>query len=130
MVLPLIPIAIGALMASGVIGNLMSGAGNLYAQGQNKDAQRQSRDFFREQGQAYNNLNQGYAKFLDRQGRSMNPDRQWTSYYGQARKQGLNEYHAEKGINAQTGAQIATAGGMLGGVSSSLLSLGKTYKWF
>lgn len=126
MVLPLLPLLFGGMMA----GNLISGIGNLYAQGQNKDAQRASQEFYQEQGQAYNNLNQGYARFLDRQGRSMNPDRQWTSYYGQARKQALNEYHAEKGVNAQMGAQIGAQGGMLGGQSGSLISLGKTYKWF
>lgn len=125
-----VPLVLGALMASGIAGSLISGIGNLYAQGQNKDAQRQSQRFFSEQGRAYNNLNDGYMRFLDRQGRSMNPDRQWTSYYGQAQKQLLNEYHAEKGVNAQTGAQVGTLGGMIGGGASSLISLGRTYKWF
>ena len=125
-----VPLALGALLGSGFLGNMVSGLGNLYAQGQNKDAQRQSQRFFREQGKAYNNLNQGYMRFLDRQGRSMNPDRAWTSYYGQAQRAALNEYHAEKGINAATGAQIGALGGMIGGGSSSLISLGKTYRWF
>lgn len=72
MVLPLI---LGAIGAGGLA---VSAASNLYTQ-------YNQRKLYAQQEQAYRHLDQGYRRYLSRQGRQINPDRAWTSYYGQYR---------------------------------------------
>lgn len=97
MVLPLIPLILTAVSA---IGLGVSAASNLYKQGN-------QRKLYSQQENAYNNLHNGYNKYLAQHGRSINPDRAWTSYYGQAQA-------ARNNIENSYASSIGTVGGTFG----------------
>lgn len=81
-------------------GLAVSGGANLYGQ-------YQQRRLYRKQANAYKNLDRGYDKYLATQGLEQNPDRSWTSYYGQYKK-------AQKGIDVSYAQSVGTVGGTVG----------------
>lgn len=115
MVAPLIPL-LAALMAGGFA---ISGGANLYAQ--NKQ-----RQLYYKEARAYENLDRGYRTYLKSQGRTVNPDRAWTSYYGAAQK-------LRNGIEVSNASSLATVGrtlGAIGGVGTGLYNnYGKSRRW-
>lgn len=98
-----------ALRIAGIAGLGISTASNLYTQ-------RNQRRLYSAQNKAYMNLHNGYQKYLSNHGRSVNPDRAWTSYYGKA-QQASNNY-----TNSIAGS-IGTVGGALGAGSVMLRGL-------
>lgn len=86
---------------------------------------------------AYNNLDHGYRQHLAKEGKQINPNRAWTSYYGQAQKyanqiqqiknsqSGLNEnYELQLRNNATSASAYYT------GAARDLFSAGdKLTKW-
>lgn len=101
---PLLPVMLGSLA--------ISGGANLYAQ-------YRQRQLYRGLENAYTNLDRGYRSFLRTKGRTINPDRAWTSYYGQA-------YKAAKNIDASEAGSVGTAFGTLGAASALSRGLFKT----
>lgn len=112
----MLPLILGALALGGL--GVSAGA-NLYSQSI-------QRNFYNNQARAYGNLHAGYAKYLATQGRSVNPDRAWTSYYGQ---QQAALSRAESSI-AQS---VGTVGGTIGAGAFAGRGLykdyGKTSRW-
>lgn len=97
MVFPLVPLAIGGLM--------MSGLANGYREFNNGNAYRQF-------AHGYKALDRGYRDYLARNGRKINPNRAIISYYGQylrSRTQAANSY---MGVLGSAGGSFG-AGAML-----------------
>lgn len=109
-----VPLLLGAMLA----GLATSGTANLYSQWN-------QRKLYRKELSAYENLDKGYRTYLSRHGRSINPDRAWTSYYGQAER-------ARNNITNSYAGSIGTVGGTVGagaGFGRGLFSGGKTSRW-
>lgn len=68
---------------------------------------------------AYKNLDRGYRSYLATQGRSINPNRAWTSYYGQYRKAQTNAENSVAG-------SVGTLGGTVGGSYGLYRMVGRT----
>lgn len=98
MVAPLIPLA---LMLGGLA---VSGGANLYKQ-------YNQRLLYSKQYNAMMNLHNGYNKYLAKHGRSINPDRAWTSYYGSAQS-------IQNNIENSIASSIGTVGGTFGAASA------------
>lgn len=93
--------ALPLLIAGAMLGSMaVSGAANLYAQSK-------QRQLYRKQADAYKNLDRGYDEYLKTQGLTQNPNRSWTSYYGQY-------YKAKKNIEASYAGSVGTAFGTAG----------------
>lgn len=106
MPLPLVPI----LAAAGIAGLGISGVSNLYGQ-------HVQRRLYRRQEKAYRSLNDGYSRYLAKEGKSINPNRSWTSYYGQAEK-------ARANFDTSQSASVGTLGGTIGAASIGLKTSG------
>lgn len=114
MVAPLIPIALLATMLGGL--GVSAGA-NLYTQNNN-------RRLWSQQAAAYENLDRGYRKYLATQGKEINPNRAWTSYFGSA--QSLRNNIANS--TAQSfGTLGGSAGAMAGFTSGGLYRVERAY---
>lgn len=111
MAFPLLPVMLGSMA--------ISGGANLYAQSK-------QRQLYRGMANAYRNLDVGYRQYLAKHGRTINPDRAWTSYYGQY-------YKAAKNLESSTAGSVGTAFGTLGagiGLSRGLYkNSGRTSRW-
>lgn len=94
-----------------VIPALIGGVALGVSAGANLYAQYNQRKLYRQQYQAYRNLHNGYANYLRAHGRSINPDRAWTSYYGQAQKARNN---LENSIAGSIGTTSGTFGAGVG----------------
>lgn len=108
---PLVPVLAG-LMVSGLG---ISMGSNLYKQ-------HLQRQLWSKQANAYMNLHNGYNRHLEKYGRSINPDRAWSSYYGQAMA-------ARNNIQSSYASSVGTVGGTFGamaGFGKGLYNTGKT----
>lgn len=53
-----------------------------------------SANLYSNEEKAYRALDNGYRSYLERQGRSINPNRAWTSYFGSAERNRVNKENA------------------------------------
>lgn len=118
MAFPLVALMLGSMAASG--------AANLYSQ-------YNQRKLYRGMSTAYKNLDTGYRQYLATQGKTINPDRAWSSYYGQFRKAQTN---LENSYLGSVGTAFGTAGAGLGlsrigrsGSKSLYTDTGRTSRW-
>lgn len=89
-----------------MIGGLGVSAGaNLYTQ-------YNQRKLYREQASAYRRLHEGYSRYLAGEGRRINPDRAWTSYYGQYRRSQLSAENSVIGSIGTVGGSIGAGAGL------------------
>lgn len=89
-----------------MIGGLGVSAGaNLYTQ-------YNQRKLYRAQADAYRRLHEGYQSYLAGEGRRINPDRAWTSYYGQYRRSQLNAENSVIGSIGTVGGSIGAGAGL------------------
>lgn len=106
------------LTAVGLAGLGVSAGANVYAQ-------YRQRQLYRQQANAYSNLHRGYTKYLKSNGRQINPDRAWTSYYGQYQRALANYESSYAG-------SFGTVGGSIGAGSAiaqhSLRSTNGTFR--
>lgn len=111
------PLILGAMLA----GLAVSAGANLYSQ-------HNQRDIWEKQANAYEHLDKGYRRYLSSQGKEVNPNRAWTSYFGQA--QALRNNIANSYAHS-----VGTIGGSVGaglGISKEsgiFDNLGKTKRW-
>lgn len=92
---PLIPL--GIAMAGGLA---LSAGANLYQQHNN-------RQLWSKQATAYENLDRGYRQYLAQNGRTINPNRAWTSYFGAAQ-------NLRNNIENSIASSVGTVGGTFG----------------
>lgn len=114
MVFPLIPLMLGSMA--------VSGGANLYSQ-------YNQRKLYRGMSQAYKNLDTGYKQYLAKNGRTINPNRAWASYYGQYRKAQTN---LENSYSGSVGTAFGSLGAGLafGRVRKGLYAdTGRTSRW-
>lgn len=107
MVIPIIPLLIGASFAT-------SAGANLYSQHNQRRVARASEAYYRRQEQAYRSMENGYNRYLARQGRRANPDRSWLSYYGAAQHNRLMSYSEAQSLNNSYAASVGTTAGSFG----------------
>ena len=112
MVAPLIPLMVAGLA--------VSGGANLYSQWN-------QRKLYRRELNAYENLDKGYRTYLAGHGRTINPDRAWTSYYGQAERMRTNITNSYAGSVGTAGGTIGAGAGLMN--RSSLFDSPHTRKW-
>lgn len=109
MPIPLIPIALATM-----IGGLgVSMGANLYKQ-------HNQRSLWARQAQAYENLDKGYRQHLAKHGKTVNPDRAWTSYYGSAQTLRNN-------MENSIASSVGTVGGTFGAGAAFGRGLYKEY---
>lgn len=89
----------------GLAGLGISAGANLYTQ-------YNQRKLYREQANAYRRLHEGYSRYLAREGRRINPDRAWTSYYGQYRHAQLNTENSLIGSYGTLAGSVGAGGGL------------------
>lgn len=109
------------LAGIGLGGLAVSTGSNLYAQ-------YNQRKLYRKQENAYRNLHNGYQRYLSQNGREINPDRAWTSYFGKAE---LARNNLENSYVGSVGTLSGAIGAGAIGIKSSGLfgsSVGKTSK--
>lgn len=89
------------LVVAGLGGLALSGGANLYAQHLN-------RQLYRRQINAYSQMQNGYARYLARHGRKINPVRGYVNFYGGKMDSASTNY------GASIASSIGTAGGTFG----------------
>lgn len=101
-----IPAILGAIMLGGLA---ISAASNLYQQ-------HNQRDVYENEERANRNLYGGYQNYLSRQGRTVNPNKSWNSYFGSAEKARVNLANS----------RAASVGTFAGGIGAGAGTFGKT----
>lgn len=137
MVLPVIAAAFAPVIASLIAERLQNTYNNreniTSAYNANMYSNLLQHDLYKKQYEAYNNLDIGYRKHLASEGRSINPNRAWTDYFGSAQRNLVNYQTA--GYNAQAltsnyhSSLIANENSMLSGAGGLFGSIGKTSRY-
>lgn len=82
-----------------------------------------SAQLYSNEEKAYRALDNGYRSYLAKQGRSVNPDRAWTSYFGAAERNRVNKENSIAGAIGNAFSLASPLGGLFGSENM------KTTKW-
>lgn len=137
MVFPLIALPIAAAVGSLLIERLQNTYNNreniTNAYNSNMYSNELQQDLYKKQYEAYNNLDIGYRKHLASEGKTINPNRAWSDYFGSAQRNLVNYQTAGYNASALTSnyhsSMIANENSLLSGAGGLFANIGRTSRY-